>query len=284
MRKNEMLHTQYIVTARHLEVLAGATPLPASVHWERPQPSTSSSKTMPQTYVYKLTSDRGGAPSAPPPRAGESALLTLSICKPAIRRTAQPGDRLLGLTSHALAKSDGYPLDSVIYAAVVTAALDAREYYAARSPFLHRPDCIYRFHQINGTIDHGGRTPLHADPAYQARDVGQYPFYRNGRTLLCGDFRYFGAEAVTIPSRLGALRQMSEALGQGHRVFRDRDQEIAELDALFRMLWKRPTRFTSAVVTSETYGHAPRPKKGAGRKKAQHFPAARLHGPFSGCA
>lgn len=239
---------------------------------------------MPRTYIYKLTSDRGGAPSAPPPRTGETALLTLSICKPAIRRTAQPGDRLLGLTSHALAKSDGYPLHSVIYGAVVTTALDAREYYAARSPFLHRPDCIYRFHQNNGTIRHGGRSPLHADSAYQVRDVGQYPFYRNGRTLLCEDFRYFGAEAVAIPSRLGGLRQMSEALGQGHRVFGDRDPEKAELDALFRFLWKGSTRFTPATVTSEAYGHAPRGAERAERKRAPAPSSARLRHPFSGCA
>ncbi len=216
---------------------------------------------MPRTYLYKLTSDRGGAPSAPPPRPGEAALLTLSICKPAIRRTAQPGDRILGITSHSLAQSDGYPLNAIIYAAIVDDALDAREYYATRSPFRHRPDCIYRFHQGNGTIEHGGRTPLHADPAYRSRDIGQYPFYRNGRTLFSHDFRYFGASAVPIPSRLPGLWQIADSLGQGHRVLLSRDPLQPEVDDLLRLLWRSVTRHTPLSVESEAAHHTPRPAK-----------------------
>ena len=239
---------------------------------------------MPRTYIYKLTSDRGGAPSAPPPRSGAAPLLTLSICKPAIRRTAQPGDRIVGLTSQALAQSDGYSLNAVIYAAIVGGALDAREYYAVRSPFRHRPDCIYRFHQMNGRIEHNGRTPLHADPVYQGRDIGQYPFYRNGRTLLCDEFRYLGAEALVIPARLSALQQVSELLGQGHRVYTANDPESAEIDALFKLLWKSPTRYTPAVVRAEAYGHAPRLSPVAERRRRSAPAAVPSPGPRSGCA
>lgn len=212
----------------------------------------------PRTYLYKLTSDRGGAPCAPLPGEGEDPLLTLSICKPAIRRTAQTGDRVIGLTSQALAASDGYPLHSVLYAAVVDHAVDAREYYARRSVFRHRPDCIYRFHQMNGTIEHSGRTPLHADEAYRARDIGQYPFYKNGRALISRDFRYFGAEAVRIPARHTMLQQVVETLGQGHRVFTEADPVSREIGALLKQIWTMPTRFTPRVVTSEAAGHIPR--------------------------
>lgn len=211
-----------------------------------------------KTYLYKLTSDRGGAPCAPPPRAEEHPLLTLSICKPAIRRTAQVGDRVIGVTSRALEESEGYPLLAVIYAAKITGALDPREYYAAGSAFTHRPDCIYEFHQANGQLVHSGRTPLHADPAYAARDVGKYPFYRNARTLLSEDFRYFGSEAAVIPARFTGLLHVVEALGQGHRVFDENSPEAKELDALFKMLWKKPTRFTPEVVLEEAKGHSPR--------------------------
>jgi len=216
---------------------------------------------MARTYIYKLTSDRGGAPSAPPPRAGETPLLTLSICKPAIRRTAQPEDRILGITSQSLVRSDGYPPNSVIYAAVVENAVDAREYYAARSAFRHRPDCIYQFHRLNGTIEHSGRTPLHADPGYRSRDIGQYPFYKNGRTLLSREFRYFGLGAMALPERLHRLQQVVESLGQGHRVFTEKSPEQAEIDALFRLLWKRKSGHTPSVVTDEAYGHGPKQKK-----------------------
>jgi hypothetical protein len=215
-----------------------------------------------RTYLYKLTSDRGGAPCAPPPRPGEDLLLTLSICKPAIRRTAQPGDRILGITSHTLARNEGYPLLSVIYVACVTGALEPREYYAAQNnPFSHRPDCIYEFHQRNGKLAHNGRTPLHADTAYEARDVGRYPYYRNARTLLSTDFRYFGADAVAIPARCPLLLHAAEALGQGHRVFDEGSAEAREADALFKLLWKRPTGHTPAQVLAEARGHAPRRAK-----------------------
>ncbi len=206
-----------------------------------------------RTYLYKLTSDRGGAPCALAPEPGDTPLLTLAICKPAIRRTAQPGDRVIGITSHSLARSDGYPLGAVIYAAIVRAGVEARDYFAPASPFAHRPDCIYEFHQHNGRAAHAGRSRLHAAEAHLLKDLGTYPYYRNGRILLCDDFRYFGAHAVPIPPRLHLLALAAETLGQGHRVFTPADPESREADALFRALWRRPTRFTPAVVDSEAY-------------------------------
>ena len=212
----------------------------------------------PKTFVYKLTSDRGGAPCAPPVRTGQQPLLSLSICKPAIRRTAQPGDRILGITSRALALRENYPLNAVIYAAIVTEAIDARDYYAPRSRFRSRPDCIYQFHRDLGTLTHTGRTPLHADDAYRARDLGQYPSYKNGRTLLSQDFRYFGSHAIPIPETLWTLLQTSDALGQGHRVFSGVAPELPELDTLFRRLWRLPTLFTPPPVAEQSYGHPPK--------------------------
>ena len=206
-----------------------------------------------RTYLYKLTSDRGGAPCALAPEENAGALLTLAICKPAIRRTAQAGDRVIGITSHSLAKSDGYPLGAVIYAATVREGVEARDYFAPESPFARRPDCIYEFHQENGRAVHAGRSKLHAAEAHLLKDLGTYPFYRNGRILLCDDFRYFGAEAVRIPARLHLLATAAETLGQGHRVFTERDPESREADALFRALWKRPTRFTPGVVDGDAY-------------------------------
>ncbi len=213
---------------------------------------------MARTYLYKLTSDRGGAPCALAPAGGRAALLTLSICKPAIRRTAQAGDRIIGITSHSLAHSDGYPLNSVIYAAIVGEGIEARDYFAAESQFTYRPDCIYEFHQHNGTVAHTGRTNLHRDEAHILKDLGRYPFYKNGRILLCRDFRYFGAGAVRIPSRLHMLNVASETLGQGHRVYNERDPEALEAEALFRHLWKRETAYTPAQVDSDAYDHTPR--------------------------
>jgi len=208
-----------------------------------------------RTYLYKLTSDRGGAPCAATADAGEHPLLTLAICKPAIRRTAQSGDRIVGITSHALARREGYPLCAVIYACIVADGVDARNYFAPAGPFRGRPDCIYEFHQQNGRAAHTGRSNLHRSETNLVKDLGRYPFYRNGRVLLAHDFRYFGPAAVRLPERLHLLNAAAESLGQGHRVFTERDAEAREVDALFRYLWKRPTAHTPATVDSDAYDH-----------------------------
>ena len=206
-----------------------------------------------RTYFYKLTSDRGGAPCALTPAEGEDPLLTLAICKPAIRRTAQPGDRILGITSHALANRDGYPLGAIIYAAIVGEALEAPDYFQAGGGFSTRPDCIYEFHQQNGRAIHNGRSRLHRGEEHIRKDLGSYPYYKNGRVLLSHDFRYFGPTAPVIPPRLHLLTQAAESLGQGHRVFEHNTAEANEADALFRLLWKKPTRFSPAQVDADAY-------------------------------
>ena len=204
-----------------------------------------------RTYLYKLTSDRGGAPCAIEPPPGDLPFLTLAICKPAIRRTAQPGDRILGITSHSLAHSDGYPLNSVIYAAIVAQGIDARDYFTPE--FTSRPDCIYQFHQ--DLAAHTQRSNLHRAPEHLLKDLGRYPFYKNGRVLLAHDFRYFGVQAPRIPARLHLLNVASETLGQGHRVYTELDPESREADTLFRHLWKRATAYTPNQVDYDVYDH-----------------------------
>ena len=152
-----------------------------------------------------------------------------------------------------LAKSDGYPLGAVIYAAVVQEGLEARDYFLPGGPFASRPDCIYEFHQQLGKAIHNGRSRLHREAQHLLKDLGSYPYYRNGRILLSHDFRYFGPAAVSIPARLTLLTQAAESLGQGHRVFTDADAEMKEADALFRHLWKRPTAYTPTEVNGESY-------------------------------
>jgi Nucleotide modification associated domain 2 len=222
-----------------------------------------------RTYIYKLTSARGGAPCVPQSRTGQRPYLTLAICKPAIRRTAQPGDRILGITSRSLANREGYPLGAVIYAAKVSRTLDPGDYYNQRGEFRSRPDCIYAFHRATGTLQHTGRTGLHDDPAYAARDIGRYPYYRNARTLLCEDFRYFGAKAILIPGSMSTLLKIVDGLGQGHRVFEETSPLSTEVGSLFKLLWKVPTSYTPAQVEEEAYDHAPRRSSSAKKDRTR---------------
>lgn len=215
-----------------------------------------------RTYLYKLTSDRGGAPCAPEPLPGQDALLSLAICKPAVRRTACPGDRIVGLTSRILEQRDGYPPLSVIYLATVEAVLDATAYYAAESSYRQRPDCIYRYVPDSGALVHTGETGLHADPRHRRRDLGREGLYENARILLCREFHYFGPAALALPARCLRLRELASALGQGHRVVpHGRDSTLdAELTLLFRHAARQPTAFTPSVVHADAYDHpAPGP-------------------------
>jgi hypothetical protein len=60
-------------------------------------------------YFYKLTADNGGAPCV------EDGLLSLAICKPAIRSTARCGDVIFGFAANSL-----HPDNRLIYIARVT--------------------------------------------------------------------------------------------------------------------------------------------------------------------
>lgn len=64
---------------------------------------------MPSIYFYKLTVDDGGAPCV------EKGLLSLAICKPMIRSSAQIGDIIVGFAANSL-HSD----NRLIYIAEVT--------------------------------------------------------------------------------------------------------------------------------------------------------------------
>lgn len=216
-----------------------------------------------RTYLYKIISDRGGAPCAPPPAPSESEpgaahLLTLAICKPAIRRTAAPGDRIVGISSRALERRQGYAPASVIYAGTVAEAVPARVYYAPDSPFRSRPDCVYRWEAANDTFVHAGASGLHAHPEHMRKDLGsRFDDFRNGRVLLLSDFRYFGAAARTVPESLPRLHRIVAALGQGHRVFEHGDDPAmdAELETLFRQLRRRRGTASPSIVDADTYDH-----------------------------
>jgi Nucleotide modification associated domain 2 len=206
-----------------------------------------------RTYIYKVTNDRGGAPCAPRRSIGGKAFLSLALCKPVIRRTAEVGDRLLGITSYALARSNGYPLRAVVYAAVVTRTIDARTYFALRSPYRSRPDCIYQYDRDTGIFAHDPHSSLHLNEAHLQRDLGHYPYYRNAKVLLSADFRYCGRAAVEIPRRLTRLSTLSDSLGQGHRVIAADHSVSLQLEDLFKLMWKKQTLYTPAVVAEQSY-------------------------------
>lgn len=172
-------------------------------------------------YVYRMTADNGGAPCV------YRRLLSLAICKPMIRRTAEVGSLVFGFGGKRLG-------ERLIYVARITEKPEVGAYYR-EARFHPRPDCIYR--------DQGGHpvrisdARYHADSDQSGHDVGAD--FDRAHVLLSRDFRYFGAEGTTeCYEKYPAVRKMVEGLKRGHR--RNHDPELhRELLALKAALWKR---------------------------------------------
>jgi Nucleotide modification associated domain 2 len=73
---------------------------------------------MSDIYFYKLTADNGGAPCV------RHGLLSLAICKPMIRKTAEEGDLTFGFAANSLHRDN-----RLLYVARVTKKLADGEYY-----------------------------------------------------------------------------------------------------------------------------------------------------------
>lgn len=208
-----------------------------------------------KTYVYKMTVDDGVAPCAPPAEGDLPALLTLAICKPVIGSNAKPGDRIVGITSIAIHKSQKYPLDSVIYLAVVDKVIPSREYFTHAHN--DRLDCIHSFDEASGRFARLTTTDIHISQVDQDRDLGQYPSYKNAWVLMCRDFRYFGRDAVRIPDSARWLLETSQSLGQGHRVYAEEDDTEDELEKFINHLWAMKTTLTPNSLADDNPRHVP---------------------------
>lgn len=160
---------------------------------------------MPKIYFYKLKVDDGGAPCV------QDGLLSLAICKPMLRRTADVGDIILGFAANSL-----HPDNRLIYVAEVTERLDDGNYYKRRK-YARRADCIYKwdgkkFQAKLAAEYHGAKQDLQ-------HDLGPAPAYGRANTLLSTKFRYFGGDGTDdYKSKFSAIKGAIECLGQGHRV------------------------------------------------------------------
>jgi len=177
-------------------------------------------------YVYKIVVDNGGAPCV------QDRLLSLAICKPAIRRTAQPGDLIFAFGTNAKA-----PANRLVYIARVTERVAEGLYYT-REDYSLRPDCIYE-RRPNGRLVRKADARYHNQADVRPRDVGQYPEYQNAVVLISSDFRYFGKFKNGDWKRdCPNLADLVENMSQGHRV--EHPAEVyQELLSLKRAIWKK---------------------------------------------
>lgn len=160
-------------------------------------------------YTYCLRYDDGAAPNP------YWNVCSLAICKPAIRRTANVGDWIVGLGSRNTDCGD--LSDSVIYAMRVSTVLPMRDYdrYCRESlpqkiplwdstDFRRRVgDCIYDYSRRGKPSI---RKSVH-DEGNRKTDLG-------GKNVLLSDyFYYFGRDAAQLPDHLLGIRHRT----QGHK-------------------------------------------------------------------
>ncbi|MBI3794775.1 MAG: hypothetical protein HY280_08615 [Nitrospinae bacterium] len=108
--------------------------------------------------------------------------MSLAICKPRIRSTAEIGDLIFGF--------GGVQLENrLIYIAQVSDKLRDGQYYR-EGQFSTRPDCIYRY-EGGKYIAKNGRK-FHTSSEDISRDLGPPPDYKDANVLISNDFRYFG--------------------------------------------------------------------------------------------
>jgi hypothetical protein len=179
-----------------------------------------------KVYVYKIVVDNGGAPCV------HNMLLSLAICKPAIRRTAQAGDVIFAFGTNAEA-----PANRLVYIAEVTERVSEGLYYTREDCSL-RPDCIYE-RSPNGRLVRKTDARHHNQADVRPRDVGRYPEYQNAVVLISADFRYFGGSGnADWKHNCPNLADLVENMSQGHRV--DHPAKIyRELLSLKRVIWKK---------------------------------------------
>jgi hypothetical protein len=181
-----------------------------------------SASTSPRLYVYKLTTDNGGAPCI------KRGLLSLAICKPNIRRTAQRGDWIFGFGGRDLGKR-------LIYIARVTKRLESGSYYMDDA-YKGRDDRIYRCEDGEFVLRRGAK--YHGDASQLEHDLGVPPRYVRAVALLSDDFMYWGKKGATdYQEHFPRVAALLDRLTQGHRVNLS-EAERTEFVGLQRSQWQ----------------------------------------------
>lgn len=155
---------------------------------------------MPHVHVYAVTYDLGFAPN---PFGG---VCSLACCKPEIRRTAQLGDWVVGLTGTKLP-----PALRLVFAMKVTRISDFDEYWnsaefggrkATRngSQKAQVGDNIY--HRDGPDADWIQEDSVHSLPGGLQCDLNTGHDTRVNRILLSDHFLYLGDQARTVPQEI----------------------------------------------------------------------------------
>jgi hypothetical protein len=163
---------------------------------------------MSKIYFYKLIADNGGAPCV------AKGLLSLAICKPMIRRTAEIGNIVIGFAANSLSEDN-----RLIYVARINEKLINGDYYRP-GKYNGRADCIYEWR--NGRFVPRAGALYHGSPGDLVHDLGHHPDYPRANTLFSQEFCYFGASGTDAYKKaFPIVAKAVKTLGRGHRVHHD---------------------------------------------------------------
>jgi hypothetical protein len=178
----------------------------------------------PDIYIYKIVVDNGGAPCV------RNNLLSLAICKPKIRKTAEMGSVIFGFGGKEYE-------ERLIYIARVTGKLEGDAYYRRRR-YARRPDCIYRVENGRPVLKRSGKYHFNSD--HRKKDVGFH--FERAFVLLSDDFRYLGQKGTEdYKKRYAKIKRLIEDLTRGHR--RHHSAKLhKELLALKAEIWRKYRR------------------------------------------
>lgn len=187
---------------------------------------------MSRIYVYKLRYDDGTAPCV------ENGLLSLALCKPAIRATAAVGDTIVGFAAKSMCRDQ-----RLVYAAVVTRKLTGGAYY--REPaWRGRGDCIYVWRA--GAFRRRADAAIHVSDDDMAIDLGEAPAYRRANVLISDNYRHFAeSRPADYRDAYPALARMVDALGQGHRIHHG-ERVRDEIERYLAGLWSETGTMSGA--------------------------------------
>ena len=161
-------------------------------------------------FSYIIKSDLGFSPN---PFWGAC---TLACCKPAIRRTAEVGDWVVGIRGKMLYKKLKLPktIDplqkyGIIYAMRVSDKLTFDEYYVKfpeKRPDLKNAETIYRRgDNIYKPIKKGDYEQLESQHTIKKAFENKIKDLSGKFVLISDEFYYFGSKPIKIPNKLKSL-------------------------------------------------------------------------------
>ena len=156
-------------------------------------------------FIYKLVAENGGAPCV------HKGMMSLCLCKPHIRQTAEKNDWIIGMGGRD--KRLPELNDRLIYIMRVTDKIQGKDYYAPKSKYWSRPDCVYKYDDGKYSWKKGSK---YHSKSHLKNDLGEQDKYERALCLVGNHFVYFGNGEKKNPS-IDLIKDIYNGLPRDYR-------------------------------------------------------------------